>query len=114
MISNEDCFLRNYLLAQISSNRTFCAGGNKAGPCLGDSGGGFYTKSGKLWIMDGIISAAILNDDGCDINTYASFTCVSLFTLWVKSVIEGEGSSGTYKLDIDNDFGFERFDGDRR
>lgn len=37
-ISNEDCFIESAALAKISSNRTFCAGGENLGPCKGDSG----------------------------------------------------------------------------
>jgi hypothetical protein len=37
--SNENCFLENPLLTSISSNRTFCAGGEDSGPCSGDSVG---------------------------------------------------------------------------
>lgn len=34
---NADCFLDNYLLAVISSNRTFCGGSKDgSGPCLGN------------------------------------------------------------------------------
>jgi hypothetical protein len=37
--TNEDCFLMYKELVPLSSNRTFCAGGNNTGPCTGDSGG---------------------------------------------------------------------------
>lgn len=33
--SNEFCFLHESSLIDISSNRTFCAGGENEGPCLG-------------------------------------------------------------------------------
>lgn len=36
--SNEFCFLREEKLLGLSSNRTFCAEGEKSSPCLGDSG----------------------------------------------------------------------------
>ena len=35
--SNAECFLKNPDLAKISSNRTYCAGGDSTGPCFGDS-----------------------------------------------------------------------------
>lgn len=35
--TNEKCFLEDQDLAKIASNRTFCAGGESAGPCFGDS-----------------------------------------------------------------------------
>lgn len=37
--SNEECFFKNEQLLRISSTRTFCGGGENAGPCNGDSGG---------------------------------------------------------------------------
>lgn len=111
-VSNEHCFLRNYILAQISSNRTFCAGSERSGPCLGDSGGGFYVKSGKHWIMQGIISAAIMNDNDCDTDTFSIYTNVNLFTLWIKSVIEGTGPTGIYLIALNKSYDYERFDGE--
>lgn len=36
--SNEYCFLHKKDLTELSSNRTFCAGGENSGPCKGDSG----------------------------------------------------------------------------
>lgn len=36
--SNEFCFLHKKGLIELSSNRTFCAGGEATGPCRGDSG----------------------------------------------------------------------------
>jgi hypothetical protein len=36
--TNGDCFIKYPELTQISSARTFCAGGNNTGPCSGDSG----------------------------------------------------------------------------
>lgn len=35
--SNEQCYLKDSFFAQISSERSFCAGGKNAGPCFGDS-----------------------------------------------------------------------------
>lgn len=42
--TNEFCFLHEKTLLELSSNRTFCAGGENAGPCLGDSGLLYLTK----------------------------------------------------------------------
>lgn len=36
--TNEFCFLQESKLSLISSHRTFCGGGDNAGPCSGDSG----------------------------------------------------------------------------
>lgn len=37
-VINEDCFVNQHKIAQISSKKTFCAIGENAGPCQGDSG----------------------------------------------------------------------------
>lgn len=42
--TNEFCFLHESKLSAISSHRTFCGGGDNAGPCSGDSGC-FYRTS---------------------------------------------------------------------
>lgn len=34
-VENEVCFTEDYLIAKISSLRTFCAGGMRYGPCSG-------------------------------------------------------------------------------
>jgi hypothetical protein len=36
--TNEQCFLTYKELLDLSSSKTFCAGGNNTGPCKGDSG----------------------------------------------------------------------------
>lgn len=36
--NNEFCFLHQPGLTELSSNRTFCGGGEHTGPCVGDSG----------------------------------------------------------------------------
>lgn len=40
---NENCYLQDSFFAQISSERTYCAGGEFAGPCFGDSVRHFFT-----------------------------------------------------------------------
>jgi hypothetical protein len=42
--TNEFCFLHEKSLIDISSNRTFCAGGESAGPCRGDSGKQIFSR----------------------------------------------------------------------
>lgn len=37
-VNDSVCYTTDYLIASMSSLRTFCAGGKGAGPCLGDSG----------------------------------------------------------------------------
>lgn len=88
-------------------------GGRHSGPCLGDSGGGFFVKSGKQWILQGIISSAFLNGDGCDTDTFSVYTNINYFTLWIKNTIEGSGSS-SHGIRLTNSYGVENYDGSDR
>lgn len=46
-VNDTVCFLTNPKLARLASNKTFCAGGNGTGPCIGDSGKPHSTKNGN-------------------------------------------------------------------
>lgn len=103
------CFLKNPKLAEISSLRTFCAGGDgTAGPCHGDSGyrrfrlflvsgltfsclflgGGFYVKANPFWTLRGIVSSSLLTEYvSCDVGSYAIYTRVVDFIGWIKLVV---------------------------
>lgn len=37
-VNDSLCYTTDYKVAEVSSLRTFCAGGESAGPCSGDSG----------------------------------------------------------------------------
>lgn len=85
------CYPTFPLLAEISSNRSFCGGYDNQGkaPCSGDSGGGFYfkTPSELSWSVRGIISAAIINENRqCDVNTFTIYTNVAMFVDWITKV----------------------------
>lgn len=84
-VSPEKCFLEEKDITIISSLRTFCARGVKAqeGPCLGDSGGGFYFKNGNVWSIQGIVSSGILSDK-CPQTTHSVFTKLSSFKSWIQ------------------------------
>jgi len=85
---NEDCFLKCYILAQLSSKRTFCGGsGVGTGVCLGDSGSGLVVTDGSAYYLRGIVSASLYNMTyGCDVDTYSIFTNILKFTDWINSV----------------------------
>jgi len=85
---NEDCFLKNYILARFSSTRTFCGGsGNGTGVCKGDSGSGLIITDGTAYYLRGIVSASLYNlTYSCDVDTYSIFTNVLKFTDWINSV----------------------------
>lgn len=104
--SNDECFLKSYELAKISSNRTFCGGAKKGeGPCrgeklivkkklfiyfnfiflLGDSGSGLFIKIGSSFFLKGIVSSSLFDDRGnCDVNKFAIYTDVPKFIRWIN------------------------------
>ncbi|XP_070501523.1 uncharacterized protein [Chironomus tepperi] len=86
--SNEDCFLNNYLLAKLSSRRTFCGGtGTGSGVCIGDSGNGLFVTDGTTYYLRGIVSASLLNvNHECDVNNYSVFTDVTKYIDWISNV----------------------------
>lgn len=88
IFNNERCFLKEPFFAKISSERTFCAGyiGKSAGVCLGDSGGGlFVSHQGKYFIV-GMVSAARIIDNNCDVSSYALYTNINKLTKWIDSL----------------------------
>lgn len=86
MQTQEQCFLSNPELAELSSKRTFCAGSaDGSGVCVGDSGGGMFIKVNGVYYLRGIVSSSLLrDDDSCDVNNYAIFTNVLKFKTWIK------------------------------
>lgn len=69
--------------------RTFCAGGEKAGPCSGDSGSGYFVQIDDSWTLRGIVSSSMLKDNiNCDVDRFAVFTKVIDFVDWIKSVTD--------------------------
>ncbi|XP_070505173.1 uncharacterized protein [Chironomus tepperi] len=86
--SNEDCFLKNYLLATLSSKRTFCGGtGAGVGVCSGDSGSGLFVTNGTTYYLRGIVSSSLRGGPyGCDVDTYAVFTDVTKYIDWINNV----------------------------
>lgn len=88
-VSNEFCFLHHREFTILSSNRTFCAGGDKASPCSGDSGSGFFIKSGSNWFLRGIVSSSLTDTSGkCDVTRYAVYTNVVKFKDFVKEAVK--------------------------
>ncbi|CAO1440624.1 unnamed protein product, partial [Diamesa serratosioi] len=86
LVINNDCILGDPKFATISSNRTFCAGGDGGGPCTGDSGGGLFVKVERKWYLRGIVSASFIENNLCDVNSYAIFTNAVLFKEWIIEV----------------------------
>ncbi|KAG5670174.1 hypothetical protein PVAND_000455 [Polypedilum vanderplanki] len=88
--TNENCFLQDSILTSISSNRTFCAGGENKGVCSGDSGGGFYIQRESTWYLQGIVSSSLINEQRrCDVTTYAVFTNIAIYVNWIWEKVDG-------------------------
>lgn len=84
IIENQECFLDHYQLTFISSNRTFCAkADSNQGPCMGDSGGGFFVSNGHKWYLRGIISSALISNGTCDVTKHSVFTDIYKFIDWI-------------------------------
>lgn len=78
--SNEDCFLDEGKLLDLSSRRTFCAGlRNGSGVCTGDSGGGLFITVDGVFYLKGIVSSSLIKDEGCDVSKNAVYTNVLKF-----------------------------------
>ena len=90
--TNEDCFLTTKDLADLASNRTFCAGrGDGTGTCTGDSGGGLSIKVGSTFYFRGIISSGLWDGTSCDVSKYSIFTDVLKFKLWINQKMNEDG-----------------------
>lgn len=83
--SNEDCFLDEGKLLDLSSRRTFCAGlRNGSGVCTGDSGGGLFITVDGVFYLKGIVSSSLIKDEGCDVSKNAVYTNVLKFKDWIE------------------------------
>lgn len=88
IIDNEDCFLSNTRIAEISSRRTFCAGSaNGTGVCHGDGGSGFFIRHNNIFYLHGIVSASLTYRWRCDVTSYAVFTSIPKFRPWIESIV---------------------------
>jgi enterokinase len=92
-VNSSHCYTTFSLLSAVSSNRAFCGGYENEGrsPCLGDSGGGFYSfdRMFSSWKVRGIVSASLVDlDYGCDVNKFSLYTNVARFTSWINKTVE--------------------------
>lgn len=85
----DECLEETPILAEISSNRTFCAGDrNGSKTCNGDSGSGLYIKIDGIWYLKGLISGGLKTDsDGCD--PFAVYTYIYKFLNWIRQKTQG-------------------------
>ena len=100
---NFNCLLTTIELADLASNRTFCAGkGDGTGTCTGDSGGGVSIKVGPFFYFRGIVSAGLWDGMSCDAFKYSIFTDVLKFTPWIDRIMREDGEILIQKVVRDN------------
>ncbi|KAK9753134.1 Serine protease gd N-terminus [Popillia japonica] len=89
IVTQVQCLESHDDFADITSDRTFCAGfRNGSGPCNGDSGGGFMMLRDGRWTLRGVVSMSIADQGRCDLSQYLVFTDVSKFSDWILETIK--------------------------
>nr|XP_019555776.2 serine protease gd [Aedes albopictus] len=86
IVSEVDCVRSDIGFQLTTSKRTFCAGGQGAGPCQGDSGSGLFVLRGGRWVLRGIVSYALIDPDTgkCDARKYTVYTDVAKYHEWME------------------------------
>ncbi|XP_031843634.2 serine protease gd isoform X2 [Nomia melanderi] len=92
IVSTLECHWSYRPFAEVTSNRTFCAGfRNSTGPCNGDSGSGLviYDKTRGRYYLRGIVSlsASDRSSNSCDLNKYVIYTDVAMHLEWIYQQI---------------------------
>lgn len=101
LIENDECFLRSYFAAILSSERTFCGQSNETiGTCnvndksRKDYVGAFAAKKDGFWYLRGLFSAFpfVYNDDlECD-TSLQIYTNTLKYIKWIKEIADQENS----------------------
>lgn len=90
ILSNDECLPGHGQLAEISSERTFCAGlRNSSGVCYGDSGSGLFIQVDNIFHLKGIVSSSLIKNDDCDVLNNAVYTNVLKFGNWIAEKTAG-------------------------
>jgi hypothetical protein len=83
-------FLLHFLKVPISVSYYFIL--TDAGPCMGDSGGGFYVKQRTsealdFWVLTGVVSTSASKIIGnyCNDIKYAAFVDVQKQIAWIRN-----------------------------
>lgn len=87
IISQSECLTSPLGFKDVTSDRTFCtkSGDTPTGPCIGDSGAGFFILMNGAYYLRGIASAISVTHGICDLsNKYSVFCDVAKFLDWVK------------------------------
>ncbi|CAL7944456.1 unnamed protein product [Xylocopa violacea] len=91
------CLWSHPKIAQLSSNRTFCAGyRDGTGPCNGDSGSGFvmYNPNTERYYLRGIVSVSLKDvaNSTCDLTQYIVYADVAKYRDWLMTEIASDNS----------------------
>ncbi|XP_065076654.1 serine protease gd-like [Ochlerotatus camptorhynchus] len=72
-----------------SASKNFCADGNGASPCNGDSGSGFAMLRGNQYFLRGIVSRGQVNHITlkCDISKYGIYMDIAPVRYWLRTII---------------------------
>lgn len=104
--SIEQCLLDESVPSKAASDRTFCIAANRAGACIGDSGGGVFASTGNFWVLQGVASPGKPIPSPCTTETFAVYSSIKYFVLWIKKVVEGSAQS----VSLYNFYVYEIFD----
>ena len=90
VVRGAKCYPRFPRLADIASERMFCAGydSETKGACFGDSGAGFYVSnpsSAEQFQVIGIVSSSLVDNHTCDVNKFSLNTNLQWFVDWIKN-----------------------------
>ncbi|KAF4522776.1 hypothetical protein B566_EDAN013111, partial [Ephemera danica] len=95
VVSEDTCKSTDSRFETLATNRTFCAGNRDgSGPCVGDSGGGFYTSftlpgDQVRFQLTGIVSRTLKrpeDPDQCDLQNYVIFTDLYSYRFWLRDI----------------------------
>ncbi|CAO1412374.1 unnamed protein product [Diamesa serratosioi] len=81
IVSDSSCLRSSAVYREITSDRTFCAGGKKG---EGDSGSGLVLFIDNKWFLRGVLSASLTKGNKCDVDSYAVYTDVAKYGSWIN------------------------------
>ncbi|XP_062710765.1 transmembrane protease serine 9-like [Aedes albopictus] len=92
IVSRRECIEsdRSHFSKFSFESKTFCAGHrNGTQITQGDSGGGLFIRVGLNWVLRGIVSNALLDDDLLHVSedSYVVFTDVAFYMSWIISKV---------------------------
>lgn len=82
---NAECYRKNYILATIAWDKSFCAGTKGVGVCSGDSGSAFFVKLGSKFYFKGLVSSSLKSDSGCSTDDFSIYTDVTKYFDFIQN-----------------------------